>query len=178
MPDPTTAFHVTVHGIIVQEDKILLGQRYNTGYGDGFYAFPSGHIEPFETATSALCREMLEELDVCPVFNASAARPAPELPVLTVEHLCDMGRLSAPATRFRPYHHLFFWLPDGYDGDLRNNEPEKCADLRFFPRKQLPANFLPLSRHALSEIEQGHSFSRFGWDNPDYKLWKRLYAPG
>lgn len=36
---------VAVHLILQQDDKILFQLRKNTGYGDGLYSLPGGHVE-------------------------------------------------------------------------------------------------------------------------------------
>lgn len=177
MTDIRQNFYTAVHGVLIKDNQVLLGQRINTSYGDGCYSFPAGHLERFETLTDALVREMLEETDVCPIFNPCAQRLAPEYPTLTIEHMKDYGRAADEATRFRQYAEYFFLLKDGYEGAIKNMEPDKCADLRFFPLEALPQNMLPLARHALTALQQGKTFERFGWDNPDFPAWRRKHFP-
>jgi 8-oxo-dGTP pyrophosphatase MutT (NUDIX family) len=44
-----------------KESRILLQRRYNTGYMDGFYDFPSGHVEANESLKDSAARELKEE---------------------------------------------------------------------------------------------------------------------
>ena len=50
--------------IIEREGKILLVRRINTGYQDGNYSLPSGHIERSETPTECIIRETCEEIGI------------------------------------------------------------------------------------------------------------------
>ena len=46
------------------EEEVVLLRRFNTGYQDGKYEFPSGHIEEGEALTVAVVREAFEEICV------------------------------------------------------------------------------------------------------------------
>lgn len=50
--------------IIRQDDKVLLIRRANTGYYDGMYALPAGHVDGNEPAHRAAIREAKEEVGV------------------------------------------------------------------------------------------------------------------
>lgn len=54
----------TVYLVLIRENKILLLRRYNTGFMDGYYSFPAGHVEANETLTQAMVREAKEEIGV------------------------------------------------------------------------------------------------------------------
>jgi len=40
---------VAVHLFLLQDNKILLSKRYNTGYEDGNWNVPAGHVEEGES---------------------------------------------------------------------------------------------------------------------------------
>jgi 8-oxo-dGTP pyrophosphatase MutT (NUDIX family) len=170
-------FRVAVHAVMTRNvghgPQVLLGLRQNTSYGDGFWSFPAGHQESHETSAQALVRELDEEIKVVPVFNTIAAVPA-----LTIEHLKDYGAdHPEQARRFRHYFDLYYRVPQ-WRGRVVNNEPDKCAGLRFFPLAQLPDNTLPLTRYALECLARpGCTQARFGWDNPEYPAWRAAH-PG
>lgn len=141
-------YPVAVHLFFIRDDHVLLLRRRNTGWRDGEYSVPAGHVEPGETVTEAACREAQEEiglaldrkaLDVVHVMHRAAETPA------------DDERID------------FFLAVKTWPGEPVNAEPEKCDDLRWFPRAALPANVIPYVAHALRCHAQGERFSEFGW---------------
>ncbi len=50
--------------ILLQENKVLLGRRCHTGFEDGKYILPSGHVELDENFTGAIIREAKEEIGI------------------------------------------------------------------------------------------------------------------
>ena len=55
-----------VAGIIIlrKGNKVLLTRRYNTGYEDGKYTLPGGHVEKGEEIKVAMAREAKEDVGV------------------------------------------------------------------------------------------------------------------
>lgn len=47
--------------VLIAHELVLLHRRYPTGYMDGFYDFPSGHLEEGETLQMGAARELQEE---------------------------------------------------------------------------------------------------------------------
>lgn len=50
--------------VIFDGDKVLITRRPDGKRHPGFWEFPGGKVDPGESPEQALCREMLEELDV------------------------------------------------------------------------------------------------------------------
>lgn len=46
--------------LLIQDDKVLLSRRFQTGYEDGNYGLPAGHGEYGETMREGTAREALE----------------------------------------------------------------------------------------------------------------------
>ncbi len=57
-------FPVTVHMLFIRDEHILLSRRFQTGYMDGYYSVPAGHLDGGETIIQAAIRETLEETGI------------------------------------------------------------------------------------------------------------------
>jgi len=138
------AFPVTVHLLFIKDERILLSRRYQTGYMDGHYSVPAGHLDGGETVTRAAIREAREEtgVDLDPHDIAFAC----------VLHRCeDEERVD------------FFLRIARWSGEPVNTEPQKCDDLRWFDLDLLPENLIPYVRRGLQDALQGIPFGEFGW---------------
>lgn len=127
----------------VRNNEILLLRRYNTGYRDGEYSLPAGHIEEKEFASTAAIREILEEVGV--TINSDNLVPAH----IMHRHRDDHERID------------FFFATEKWSGDLVNAEPNKCDQLDWFPIKKLPENTIPYIRTAIEKWNGGKFYSEF-----------------
>ena len=48
-------------------------------------------------------------------------------------------------------------------GKIKNMEPEKCDDLRWFKINRLPENIIPYVRFAISKIRNKELYSEYGF---------------
>ena len=135
-----------VHLFLVRGQEILLSRRFNTGWEDGNYSVPCGHVEENETVTAALIREVHEEI-------GSIISPA-DLRFVHVMHRNG----GAENTRVD-----FFFAAERWGGEPRNMEPRKCDDLKWCPLDALPENTIPYIRSALDHYRRGVFYSEFGW---------------
>ncbi len=86
---PLSCLHsVAVHVLLIRDTTILLARRYNTGYADGQWSLPAGHVESGESVTAAAVREAREETGV-------VIRPA-DLDVVHVMHRRDESQRDFP----------------------------------------------------------------------------------
>ena len=139
-------FPVTVHLFFFQGNRILLIRRFNTGYADGQYSVPAGHLDGGETVIAAAAREALEEVGV---------RIEPQ----EIEFTSVMHRLHGDERVD------FFVKIRSWDGEPFNAEPDKCDDLLWADVNHLPANTVPYIRQALQNHRQGVRFYEFGWSS-------------
>ena len=137
-----------VHLLLTRGDTILLLRRANTGFCDGFYSVPAGHVERGESATAALIREAHEEIGIKILPEDLAA-------------CLVMHRKNREAERVD-----FFFTAASWTGDVVNGEPGKCDDLAWFAYTDLPDNMVPYVRVAIDLPGQGSTYAEFGWDEP------------
>lgn len=143
---------VGVFLFLIQDDQILLLRRFNTGIDDGQYGVPMGALEGNETVTSALMREAAEEANI-------SVKPED----LTVCHV--MHRFHTTLERFSFEQIDIFFKVSVYEGIIKNLEPHKCDELKFYPINDLPPNTIPFIRAAINSTLEGQCFSEFGWEN-------------
>lgn len=127
-----------------------MSRRFNTGYEDGNYSLPAGHLDGGETFRQTMAREAKEEIgiDIAP----------DSLQVAHVMH--RMVKFEDVGTRER----LDVYIKAGaWDGEIKNMEPNKCDDLRWFPLDELPENTIPFVKYALECVQKNIFYSEFGF---------------
>jgi len=136
-------FPVTVHLLFFRDEQILLLRRFNTGYADGQYSIPSGHLDGGETVMAAAAREAEEEVGV--------KIEKDDLTFSTVMHRMEEDERVD-----------FFIYVHQWQGEPFNAEPDKCDDLRWVDVYQLPVNTVPYVRQALENHLARIQFDEFG----------------
>jgi 8-oxo-dGTP pyrophosphatase MutT (NUDIX family) len=139
-----------VYIIFRKNGEVLLLRRFQTGYHDGEYGLPSGHVDGGEPADIAAAREAFEEVGV-------TIKPED----LQFVHL--MHRQVAPDDRDGVERMDMFFEATAWTGELKNCEPEKCDDLRWASLYNLPERMIPEVTHALREIERGSYYSSWNF---------------
>lgn len=135
-----------VHVFMIKEGQILLLRRTNTGHHDGYYGLPAGKLDGGEELHSAAIREVREECGAVIV-------PA------------DLRMLGGMHIRTSENERMdFFFTAERWTGDIINNEPDKCDDLRWFPADTLPAEIIPFVREAWDQFKDGVWFATHGWE--------------
>lgn len=127
--------------------EVLLQLRQNTGYmDDQWAAAAAGHVERGETAYDAAHREAAEELGIAGLD-------------LRFETTMHRTRHAEPIDERVD----FFFTATTWTGEPRIVEPEKCADLRWFPLDALPDPVVPHETHALASLGSGTPYLTFGF---------------
>ena len=135
-------FPVTVHLFFFRENQILLLRRFNTGFRDGEYSVPAGHLDGGETVLRAAIREGKEEVGV------------------DIEET-DMT-FSSVLHRIEDEERVdFFVQVHQWQGEPFNAEPDKCDDLRWVDITALPANIIPYVNQALMNHLNGIPFDEY-----------------
>lgn len=137
-------FAVTVHLFFFRADQILLLRRFNTGYRDGEYSVPAGHLDGDETVIEAAIREASEEVGI--------QLKSDDIVFSSVMHRQeDEERVD------------FFVDVKAWQSEPFNNEPDKCDELIWVDFESLPENTIPYVRRAISNHFDGAVFDEFGW---------------
>src|SRR3989344_7178258 len=136
-------FISAVHLVLIKDGKILLLRRFNTGYEDGNYSVPAGHIDQGERARTAMIREVKEETGL------NIAEEA-------LETIHVMHRMGDDQERID-----FFMSAKEYIGEPRICESDKCDELSWYVLDKLPNNIVPYVRSALEHIKKNKIYSEF-----------------
>jgi len=135
-------FPATVHLFFFRENQILLLRRFNTGFRDGEYSVPAGHLDGGETVMQAGIREGKEEVGV-------------DLQESNMTFSSVMHRIEDDERVD------FFVQVHKWDSEPFNAEPDKCDDVRWVEINNLPANTVPYVRQALSNHLDGIPFAEY-----------------
>lgn len=120
--------------------EVLLQLRRGTGYMDEHWACAAaGHVEEGESVFAAANREAGEEVGVGDV---------------TLSPLCAMQRSNGTGLAVDERVDYFF-TATAWTGEPRIVEPEKCADLRWFPLAGLPDPVVPHELAVLTALRDG-----------------------
>ena len=124
----------SVYLVLIKNNKILLSRRYNTGYFDGNYSFPAGHLDGRETFKQATVRETEEETGIV-------------LDPADLELIHIMNRKIPGDERVD-----FFFTTKKWQGEPKIMEPKKCDDLSWFELNNLPKNIMPYVKQAIDSF--------------------------
>lgn len=142
--DDQTSCVVGVHLILQRpdDDRVLLALRKSTGWADGRWHVPAGHLETGEDVVQGLVREVRQELGV---------RIDPK----DLEHAVTVHHREADG---EPRMQLFFTAKRWHGGPV-NAEPQTCERLGWFTVDELPSATVGYTRTALSSWRAGRSFA-------------------
>lgn len=137
---------VGVNVLIFKDSRYLLLRRANTGWADGCYTVPAGHLDESEPLTAAAARETKEEIgvDVDPKH----------LKLVHVMHRSD---------KEDDQERLDFWfLAQEWQGEPYVAEPDKADKLGWFSLSELPEHTLENVRRTLTGHES-QLLSELNW---------------
>ena len=120
--------------------QILMLKRAGTGYCDGYYDLPGGHLEANEDIFDGMIREAKEEIGI------SIKRE--DMEILHIYHRYKRGMLK------------FVFKADKYEGTPINNEPDKCEKIEWIDFENLPENIVPSIKIELDNIKNCVYYSK------------------
>jgi 8-oxo-dGTP pyrophosphatase MutT (NUDIX family) len=112
--------------------EILLMKRKNTGFDDGNFELPGGHLERNEDLFDAMIREASEELKISPKRN--------DLKLVHLMHHYTGERLN------------FIFELNGENFVTQIGEPDKCDKLEWFNINKLPNNISGKMRQIIVNV--------------------------
>ncbi|MEO3859825.1 NUDIX domain-containing protein [Acrocarpospora sp. B8E8] len=136
-PDQNYRPNVGVHLILIQDEKILLLQRANTGFADGDWSVPGGRLDQGEALPHSAAREALEELGIH--INPDD---------LTFTHLCHHADPDGQARIG------VFFTATRWTGTPVNAEPDKCSTIDWFAPHALPSNTVGYIRTGTTSVDE------------------------
>ena len=130
-------FDIIAHTFVFDHGRLLLLRRANTGFLDGYYSLPGGHVEAGEEVAHAAVREVEEEAGV----EVLEIEPSIVMPYgVGVDFLFE-------AKRWR--------------GTPAIGEPDRCDDLVWVSPDRLPEKTAPYLRKALELRSTGTWYHEF-----------------
>ncbi len=129
-----------------KDGKFLVARRCNTGYQDGNYQVPAGHVNKGELPSEALIREAKEEIGIDLVPTD-----------FELVHISYRPKHDATDNRVD-----FFFRAKKWKGEVKNMEPNKCDDLRWCSLDEMPENVTPHVRDAFECVQKGIFYKELG----------------
>ena len=119
--------------IINAKGEILLTRRKLGKVHGGMWEPTGGLVQSGENSIQATQRELNEEIGIN-IFRE-------DMKILHIYH------------NFRNDMLKFVFSVNKYEGNLINNEPEKCKELKWFEVEKLPENIIPKIREEILNVE-------------------------
>lgn len=139
--------HVIVPAVwmIIENEKgeYFMLRRANTGWRDGDYTVPAGHVELHEMPTAAARRELKEEADI-------TVKPGDIALVHTIVYVADDGQHDRVS---------FFFKVNNYAGTPKLAEPDKADHVGWFHPSSLPPNTLPILVDVINHMKDGRRYT-------------------
>ena len=135
---------LAVHLFLIDQERILLLRRYNTGYEDGNYSLIAGHVDGKETVIQAIMREAKEEAGI--VISEKDIEISQ-----VMQRKSDDERID------------YFLTCKKWEGEIKIMEPNKCDRLEWFPINSLPNNTIPYIQESVSKYLDGEKFTILGF---------------
>lgn len=134
------------HLFLISENNILLHLRKNSSF-EGLYGLIAGHLDGNEPASDAMIREAKEEVGIEIDRN--------DLKISAISHSKANNK----------EYIQFFFVCKKWKGEIKNAEPHKCDELKFFPIDSLPENIIPYIKKAIECHKNNISYFEEGWED-------------
>ena len=146
----TPIFYAAAYMIIENEKwEFLFMKRANTGFRDGKYQLPAGHMDGNETMIECAIREAKEELDI-DILEKNCE----------VVHISHRILSQEGKSETREYFDVYINV-NKYSWEIKINEPEKCSELVFIDIENIPENEKKLFSYDLDIIKKIKNWEYF-----------------
>lgn len=142
MKKERTTFRLAVYTLLLNKNKVLLMRRYKTGWKDGWYTMPAGHVEANESLSKATIRETKEETGI--TINRK-----------DLEYFHTMYIKSDINIIFT------YFVAKKWKGDAKLMEEDKCDDMEWFDIKRLPKKTLGSVKQAIDAYFKKIPYSEY-----------------
>ncbi len=133
-----------VYLLLEQDGKYLFLKRQNTGFMDGLFGLPSGHVEYGEPIIQGMIREAKEEIDI------------------TIKQ-SDLTFLSVTDRNAEDFHRIdFLFSCNTYTGEIKNAEPHKCSKLAWLTPNE--KNIIPYMTKMIQKSTSKNPYATDWWD--------------
>ena len=122
------------------EKEILMLKRAGTGYYDGYYDLPGGHLEANEDIFDGMIREAKEEIGI--------TLKREDMEILHIYH------------RYKREMLKFVFKASNYEGEPVNAETQSCEKIEWIEIDNLPKNVVPTIQIELENIKNGIYYSK------------------
>jgi len=127
---------------IKKDDKILLLRRKWNGKFDWFWWAPGWHLDVWETFMESALRETKEEIGIT-INKKDLSTPILVYKVDKEKNELFVGRYTICEKR---------------EGEIINNEPDKCSKLSRYNTKYFPREITPLAQRAFEWLQNRETY--------------------
>ena len=131
-------FKVAVFVLLIKEGKTFIMRRANTGWADGMWTIPSGHVEKGEGVIEAAIKETKEEAGV----------------IVKAEDL-TFAHSHAVADEYIN----FYFTTTTWEGEPYLAEPEKCSEVAWVALDAIPEDAIMQVRSLVQNMRKGIYYS-------------------
>lgn len=131
-------FKVASFVLLLRGDETFMLRRANTGWADGMWTVPSGHVEKGESVVEAAIKETKEEAGV----------------IVKAEDLTFVHSHAVTDEYIN-----FYFTATKWEGEPYLAEPEKCSEVSWVKLSEIPGDTIFQIRSLIQSIEKGIYFS-------------------
>lgn len=138
MTNTRHTFKVASFVLLLRGDETFLLRRANTGWADGMWTIPSGHVEKGETPTEAAIKETKEEAGV----------------IVQAEDLTFVHSHAVADEYINFYFTATKWIGEPHLAEL-----DKCSEVAWVKLGEIPEDTIFQIRALIKSIKNGVHFS-------------------